>query len=144
MSARADYLAWRSLPAVGCMFARLLSKRPLDCGQKIAEVKSDGPPERIARSVATRIDRLVADPSVSAATLLLPGLDALEKLTRMAVALGNRPAWHVRMTTLPGTPGGDMVAVNIVREVPFQGASCPSEALVSDRLRRSPRPGAPQ
>jgi hypothetical protein len=130
MSLVEEYLAWRRKPAVGCVFARLIALQPQNHDQAIEVEASAASPDHVAHAVAVRIDRLVTDPAVSAAVILLPGMDSLEKLTRTALALGQKPEWSVTTTTLQNPPAGPMVAVHISRHIPFQSGTCLSEALV--------------
>lgn len=130
MSPRERYLEWRRQPAVGCFFARLIAGRPYHFGQKIETLPSTGTPNRVAGTIARHIDRLIADNKVAAGVLLLPGLVTLERLSQVAFALGDRPNWDITTTIVPHSPAGQVVAVHIVRHVPFNGATCPSEALV--------------
>jgi len=138
MSARATYLEWRRQAAIGCVFARWLATRPNEFGQKIVELPSNGPPARIARTIAKRIDRYVADPSISAAALLLPNLTRLEVLARVALALRDHPGWRVNTTALQNSRAGELVAIHIVREIPFDRETCPSEALVLGPFQQFP------
>jgi hypothetical protein len=131
MSARADYLKWRREPAVGCRFARWLSNHPNDYGQQIEEVSRSGNPMRIAAAIVSRVDRLVADPSISAATLLLPQIVNVEALANIALALRGRPQWNVTTSKLEPPPvGKNLVRVHIVRQLPFENTVRPSEVLV--------------
>ena len=145
MSARADYLKWRRSAQVGCVFARFLSRAPDDHGQYIVEVSQSPDPLRVAKAIASRTERLVADPSISIATLLLPTVKTVEALVKVTVALRNYPGWTVATMTLDPPPSGNFVGVQIFREVPFQGASSRrSEVLafgpfnIFARTRRSP------
>lgn len=138
MSARAEYLGWRRQAAIGCVFARWLSGRPSDVGQKIVEIPSDGPPERIARTIARRVEKYVADPEISAAAFVLPRLTRLDRLTKMALALRDHPHWEVTTFALPPCAAGDLVAFHIVRQIPFKRKTCPSEALVLGTFRGFP------
>jgi hypothetical protein len=130
MSLEADYLKWRHQPHVGCVFARLIAGRPADFEQKIERVPSAGPPRRTAGNIARRVNKRVADRNVVAGVLLLPDLVTLEALTKVALALGELPRWTVTTTALENPRAGEMVAVHIVREIPFGDGTCPSEALV--------------
>lgn len=114
---------------VGCVFARFMAANPARFGQ-VAETIVGADATAMAIDIAQRIDRLVADPAVAAATLLFPEETTLEDLVNVALALDGQPGWHVTRTTLPGTSIGDAVAFGMVRDIPFQGAPCPSEALV--------------
>jgi len=130
MSARAEYLQWRYGPAVTCKFARMIAIRPGDYGQKVEEIPSRGTPMQVATTIARRIDRYVSEEAVSAAALLMPGITSLEKLTRVALALGARPGWDVSFVNVENSRWGDLVAGRIVREIPFGDTALPSEALV--------------
>jgi hypothetical protein len=138
MSARADYLKWRRQPAVGCVFARLMSTRPRDFGQRFEEVSAKSAPSRIAASIAKRMDIFVADKTVSAATLLLPDVITLKRLTTIVLELRAHSKWDVTTTLLEGTSAGDVVAFRVVRHIPFQNATCPSEALALGPFRSFP------
>ena len=144
MSARADYLKWRRSSAVGCVFARWLSAHPGEAGQKIEEVSQSKNPERVAAAIAARIDQLVSDKSISAATLILPRITTLEGLTKVALALRGYPKWKVSTTKLLPPPTADLVRVHIVRRIPFKKTTRPSEVLVFGKFnvfpptRRSP------
>jgi hypothetical protein len=72
----------------------------------------------------------VDDKTVAAGVLLFPELVTLDGLAKMAMALGERPKWTVTTTVLQNSKAGEMVAVHIVREIPFGAGICPSEALV--------------
>jgi len=145
MSARADYLKWRRSAQVGCVFARLLSRAPDDHGQKIVEVSQSPNPTRVARAIASRTEQLVADPSISIATLLLPTVETVDALVKVAIALREDPNWIVTTTKLDPPPSRNFVGVQIFREIPFQKTSSRrSEVLVFGpfnifpRTRRSP------
>ena len=129
MSLRATYLDWRQQRPVGCVFARYMARNPTRFGQKIEEIRIEAA-TRLARAVAARVDKLVADPAISAATILLPRIDTLEALLELALALGAFPKWTVTTTMVQPPPPGDLVAVRIVREIPFGEETRPSEALV--------------
>jgi hypothetical protein len=119
MTVRGDYLRWRYGPAVGCVFARLIAKRPGDYGQKVEEIPSRGTPMQVAATIARRIDRFVSDEAVSAAALLMPNVATLEKLTRTALALRAHPGWRVSFSILEDSQAGDFVALHVVRDIPF-------------------------
>jgi hypothetical protein len=139
MSARADYLGWRRTPAVGCTFARYLATRPDDCGQKIEEVSQSQNPRRVAAAIARCVDECVSDSSISAATLVLPGITTIEGLSRVALAVCDYPKWTVTMRKLPEPPKGNLVAEHIVREIPFGQTWCPSEVLAFGPFSMFPR-----
>jgi hypothetical protein len=128
MSSKDEYLIWRKLQPVGCAFARYLSSHPGEFGQRFEEI-SGTDPTTVAGTIATRIDELVADESASAATLLLPDIVAIEDLLAASLALRAHPNWSVTTTMLEPLTS-QMVAVRIVREIPFGDTTRPSEALV--------------
>jgi hypothetical protein len=130
MSAESDYLEWRKKPQVGCVFARLLASRYSDYPQHIQTVPTGRSPERIAADVAQRIEALVANPDVTATTLLFPDVESLEHTAQIMLALGGLSHWTVSTGTLQPPPGTPMVTVHIVRQIPFGGATCPSEVLI--------------
>jgi hypothetical protein len=86
MSAESDYLEWRKKPQVGCVFARLLASRYSDYPQHIQTVPTGRSPERIAADVAQRIEALVANPDVTATTLLFPDVESLEHTAQIMLA----------------------------------------------------------
>ncbi len=112
------------------MFARMIANRPLDYGQVVEAISCAVTPKATAAKIAKRIDELVADKAVSAAALLFPELSDLEAMARTFVALADQPQWAVSTTTLQPPPTAEMVAVHIVRDIPFGNAACPSEVLV--------------
>jgi hypothetical protein len=124
------YRSWKRVRAdVGCVFARYMAANPERFGQRAAAVRGRDP-GRIAASVAGRISVLVQDPDVAAATLVLPQVSNLGTLTEVALALGSQPQWTVTLRPLLATPIGDLVALNLVRQIPMEGGvSCPSEML---------------
>jgi hypothetical protein len=131
MSARADDLKWRRKPAVGCRFARWLSYHPNDYGQQIEEVSRSTNPVRIAAAIASRIEQLVAEPSISSATLLLPQVVNIAALANVALALREHPQWKVATSELDPPPSDKkFVGVHIVRQLPFGNTIRPSEVLV--------------
>lgn len=124
------YRVWlRKHPAVGCAFARYLAVAPERHGLR-AEMLDGCSPAAIAADLATRIDRLIADTTVSAATLVFQPATTLEDLARVALELESHKSWSMSRSLLRETPVGDVVAFRLAREIPFQGALCPSEALV--------------
>jgi hypothetical protein len=146
MTVRADYLTWRYGPAISCVFARLIAKRPRDYGQMVEEIPSRGTPMQIAATIAGRIDRFVSDEALAAAALLMPGITTLEKLTQVALALRTHQGWLVSFSAVEDSRWGDLIAVRMAREIPFGEATLPSEALVLGPFpefpptRRSPMP----
>lgn len=140
MSAEKDYLAWRGKPPVGCVFARLLARKPKNYPQRIETVPS-GPsrsPGEIAAYISQTIDALVADAAVGAATLLFPGLTTLEQTARTMLALSQFPNWSVSTGALKPPPSLPLVTVHLVRRIPFGNSMCPSEALVLGPFKEFP------
>ena len=115
--------------AVGCVFARYMALNPARFGQR-AEMVSGVVPAAVAADIAARIDALIADPTATAAALILPDVVDLPTVVAIAFALDALPSWCVTRTVLNDTPIGDVVAFNVVRDIPFEGSTCPSEALV--------------
>jgi hypothetical protein len=131
MSARTDYLKWRGGTAVGCVFARFLARKGPERHKQAVEVVEDHlDPVALAKRIADMVDAALANPGVNASTLIFPALKDIETLARAALALRAHPHWEVVTTALKSTPGGDVVAVHIVRRIPFGGKDCPSEVLV--------------
>lgn len=126
----AQYLGWRRGRDVGCAFARLIAIRPSDYLQTVVTVPSSSTPNRIAGNIERRINKFIDDDEVAAAALLLPGLTTLEDLAKVALALENQPLWSVSLSMLPNPTAGEMVAFQIVRQIPFGDGSCPSVVLV--------------
>jgi len=138
MSAASEYLKWRRQAAVGCVFARLMSSRPADFGQRVEEVAPGQTPSQLAAMIAARIEHLAADPMVTAVTLVFPGVDDLRHLTQIALALRDQPRWAVKISTLQPPPVMDMVTVSITRELAFGDGYRPSEALVLGPFQEFP------
>jgi hypothetical protein len=67
---------------------------------------------------------------MNAAVMLLPDVQTLERVAAIFLALEDQPKWSVSTTPLNETPLGEMLAVHLVREIPFGDTTCPSEALV--------------
>ena len=138
------YRSWkRTYADIGCVFARLMATKPPPGYGEAVVAGSD--PSTIAREIATRIATFVDDPLSFAAALVFPDVNDLPTLTKMALALASQPLWTVTRRIIPGTPIGDVVAFNVVREIPkADGGTCPSESLVlgpfSDfpKTRRAP------
>lgn len=129
MSASSDYLQWRRGPPIGCVFARLMSTRPHDFGQMVEEIPGRAPFE-VADVIAARTDECLSDPQVLAAAFVLTGIDTLDQLTDMALALAQSPNWFLSTAKLEPPPNLDLVTVRIVRDIPFGEKTCPSEALI--------------
>lgn len=138
MTAESEYLKWRKKPHVGCVFARLLSSRPADFAVHIETVPTGRAPQRIAADIEQRVAALVQATGVSSATLLFPGLTSLELASRIMLSLGQLPAWSVTTSVLQPPPAMDLVCVHIARQIPFGGATCPSEALFLGPFRPFP------
>ena len=144
MSVADEYLKWRRGPAIGCVFARVMSDAPNDYGQVVEEIGSDDP-AAVATTIANRVQQLVPEPRVLAVAFVLPGIETLEKLMAMALALPTDPTWHVDAWQLDPPPEMDLAAVRVVRDLPFGNGTLPSEALVLGsfnvfpKTRRAPR-----
>jgi hypothetical protein len=138
MSARADYLEWRRKAAIGCLFARWFSSHPNEHGQVIEEVSQSDNPQRAASAIAKRIDTLLAEPSVSDAGLILPGIKTIEGLTRTALALADFPKWEVTIDKVLPPPTLDLRAVHIVRKIPLGARWFSSEVLAFGPFRVLP------
>lgn len=125
------------------MFARAMSHAPADYGQVVEEI-GYAEPTAVATAVATRVQQLVATPGILAAAFVLPGIETLEKLMAMALALPTDPTWHVDAWQLDPPPEMELAAVRVVRDLPFGNSTLPSEALalgnfgVFPKTRRAP------
>ena len=131
MSAVAEYLNWRRGPAIGCVFARLMSHAPhapSDHGQVVEEIAHDDP-EAAATAIATRVQHFILQPRVLAVSFVLPNIGTLEQLLAMALDLPKDPTWHVDVTPLDPPPEMDLAVVKVVRDLPFGNGTLPSEAL---------------
>jgi hypothetical protein len=111
------------------MFARRLAYKPNNDGQRSAVIKAVAP-AKVAAAAAALIDDFIADPAVSAATLVMPRVTTLVSLATMAVSLRGLPQWEVTTSPLPATPAGELIAIRMARRIPFQRGDCPSEILV--------------
>jgi hypothetical protein len=138
MSARADYLDWRRKAAIGCLFARWFSSHPNEHGQVIEEVSQSDNPQRAASAIAKRIDTLLAEPSVSDAGLILPGIKTIESLSRTAFALASFPKWEVTVDKVLPPPAIDLRAVHVVRKIPLGTRWFSSEVLAFGPFRVLP------
>src|SRR5687767_1914608 len=99
MSVESDYLNWRRGPEVGCFFARSISaKGPAKYGQRVEVIKGMNGPAAIANGIAAAITNAVADPAVSASTLLMPEVTDLELLAQISLNLGGLPHWQTKTT----------------------------------------------
>jgi hypothetical protein len=123
------YRSWkRTYADIGCVFARLMATKPPPGYAEAVVAGSD--PSTIGREVATRIAAFVDDPEIFAAALVLPDVNDLPTLTKMALALASEPLWTITRWIISGTPIGDVVAFNLVREIPkADGGTCLSESL---------------
>jgi hypothetical protein len=129
MSAVAEYLKWRRGPAVGCVFARLMSAVPGDYGQVVEEV-TDSNTTDVAATIATRVEQLIPVRRALAVAFVLPGVQTLEQLMAMVLALKTKPSWHIDVWELGPPPEMNLAAVKVTRDLPFEDSTLPSEALV--------------
>jgi hypothetical protein len=127
------YREWKRRNAqIGCVFARRMAAKPNDYGQR-GEIVHGNDPAAVAHAIATRITVFVDDPVTQAATLVFPDVNDLGSVAQVALSLAGHPNWRVTRTLLAGTPAGNVIAFNIVREIPMiplPPGSGPSEALV--------------
>lgn len=130
MSPEQLYAEWKRKPHIGCQFARLIARSPAEHGQLVERLPCDGTANEVAVRIADRIAALIPVPEVTASAILLPELDSLRRLTEVMLALDGQPGWTVARVPLDNFPTAEMVAIRIAKQIPFQGASCPSEALV--------------
>jgi hypothetical protein len=137
-SAEDRYLGWKRREDVGCVFARWLSLKPRQHGQRIV-VSNSVIAVDAARDIASTIASFVDDPQAAGATLLFPNVTTLETLVHVAQALRAEPHWQIDVTTLHGTPGGDVLAFRMARSIPFDDKTIPSEALVLGPFDEFPR-----
>jgi hypothetical protein len=128
MSAVKEYLQWRRGPAVGCVFARLMSSVPTDYGQIVEEV-THRDVGAVAATIADRVQQLIPIRRALAAAFVSPGVKALEDLLAMALALKSNSSWHVDVWKLAPPPEMDLAAVKVTRDLPFGSGTLPSEAL---------------
>jgi hypothetical protein len=128
MSAVSEYLQWRRGPAIGCVFARAMSAVPGDYGQVVEEI-THHEPVAVAATIVRRVEQLVPLPKALAVAFVLPGVETLEKLLAMALALRTDPNWHIDVSQLDPPPATDLAAVRVARDIPFGSARLPSEAL---------------
>jgi hypothetical protein len=124
------YLEWKvKNRAVGCVFARYMATKPAEFGQRIELLT--GAASGLAAQIEAHVSSAISDPAAAALTLIFPDATDLGDLVTMALALEQVPGWHVTRTRLAATPGGDVVAFGLARDVPLAtGALVPSEALV--------------
>ncbi len=124
-------MAWRrTQPDVGCAFARLIAAGPEKYGQHIIPVSSPPAPSEVAKEVAEIVTKLISDKSAAAVALVFPQLTTLESTAAAMLALDEEPQWGVTTSKVQEPPLGEFTALHVVREIPFEARSCPSEALV--------------
>ncbi|TAJ87895.1 MAG: hypothetical protein EPO41_22535 [Reyranella sp.] len=109
-----------------------------DFPQRIASVATGRGVERASADIANRISALVADPAVSAATLVFPSLTSLEETARVMLGLQAHEFWSVSTSRLQPPPDRDLIAIHISRAIPFGDTTCPSEVLVLGDFREFP------
>jgi hypothetical protein len=108
----------------------MIAGHPSRFGQKVECILNEGLPVALAVEIATRVDAAIGDPEVGAAAILLPQILALDAAAKVFLALIGQVGWTVTTSILQDPPAGEMVAVHVVRAIPFGRSSCPSEALV--------------
>lgn len=128
------YRQWKRFqPDVGCIFARYMAHKPNDFGQ-LAAVIAGREAESVAAEIESKITEFIDDPKIMAGAIIFPDLKTLTHVVRVALALDGKGKgkgkWKVTRKILRGTPGGDVVAFNVVRPVPMGMKTCPSEALL--------------
>jgi hypothetical protein len=133
------YRSWKRTRAdIGCVFARLMATKATPGYGEVVVAGSD--PPMVAREVATQIKTFVDDPQVFGAALVLPDVNDLPTLTKMALELASEPLWTVTRRIISGTPIGDVLAFNVVREISkADGGTCPSEALALGPFSEFPK-----
>jgi hypothetical protein len=129
MSPEEVYLGWRKRREVGCVFAQIIARHPDRFEQRIDVISELLPLAALAALIADRIDGMIADGGIAAAAILLPNISTLQDAARTFLALSDQPGWRVTMSSVPGPPSG-VIAIHIVKTIPFGATSCPSEALV--------------
>lgn len=129
-SPRQTYLDWRRTPAVGCVFARYLSRSPEDHGQAVESIEIDTSPDQIAQEIAHRTSDLIADAAIKAALILLPKVRSVKELAEISIELGQLSGWTVSTSELDAPPDAEMTAVHLFRDVPFADTTTKSEILV--------------
>ena len=127
---KTQYLSWQGGAAVGCKFARLLARKPNQYEQRFVRVPKIRTAPQVAKRIASIVDGFVADEAVSVAVLLLPDLATLEQTAEVMLALDNEPQWGVETRALLPQAAGDFIAIRVVRDIPFEMETRPSEALV--------------
>jgi hypothetical protein len=126
----ATYRAWKHKNgAIGCVFARFLAARPGQFGQREAVVQGRDA-QKVASELADLTTAWVDDKTAFAGAIICPDLTDLTSVVELALALDSQQHWAVTRSLLTETPGGPVVAFNIVRNIPMGTAYCPSEVLV--------------
>ena len=115
---------------MGCRFARVITIDPPRYGQVFEIVPNGATSARIAESLANRVAELVEDKGVSAAAMLFPFLTSLEETAKVMLALKERPKWKVTHSEIDNEVVGKVIALRVVREIPFGRKTCESESLV--------------
>lgn len=129
---------------MGCRFARVITIAPSRYGQVFEVVPAGATSARTAENLANRVTELVADKDVSAAAMLFPFLTSLEETAKVMLALQGLPKWKVTHSVIDNEVVGKMIALRVVREIPFGKKACESESLVLGNFpefpptRRSP------
>ena len=116
--------------AVGCVFARLLAKKPDKYGQRFVSIPKFQTVDRTAKKIATTVGRLIDDTEVSDAILLFPDITKLKYLAEVMLELGKQPQWDVGTRKLDPLPAGEFIAFRVARDIPCSEEWWPSEALV--------------
>ena len=126
------YNDWKRLSTdVGCVFARKIAFNPAQAGQEISIVQASSTAARVATSLDKTVVKMQADARVDAAAVILPGVQELEFLLAVAIALKSKPDWSVVFSELQDSKIGPAIAVGISRLIPASdGSKIPSEALV--------------
>jgi hypothetical protein len=126
-----EYKLWRRRnPAVGCRFASVITIDPARYGQVFEAVPGGATAARTAENLAKRVTELIDNKGVNAAALLFPSLTTLEETARVMLALGELPMWGVTPKVIQNEVVGKMVALRVIRKIPFGRKTCDSETLV--------------
>jgi hypothetical protein len=138
------YLAWRKSGQMACVFARYLAVEHSGHGQRWRVIRT--PVEQLAGEIAAAIAEDVGDPDVLVSAVIMPEVNSLGALVKVATALGSESDWRLAQVTLPETPAGASVAFQLTRMVRrVDGVQVPSEVLVMGPFvefpitRRAPR-----
>lgn len=123
------YRDWKRQPAVACVFARFMARDPKLYGQRWATV-TGADPAKLAKGISSRVARHVADGDATAVSLVFPAISKLSTMVAIVQSLGALPEWSVSTSRLDATPVGPCVAFRIMRDIPLNAGTCPSEALV--------------